>query len=64
MTEVLDSKLNSIFSLKERIDKIKDHLEESKSLEEQYLVCSRSIGLAQQSEYDDNIMLLDDDEGN
>jgi hypothetical protein len=35
--------------MKERIEKIKDHLDESKNLEEQYLVASRSLGLAQQN---------------
>jgi hypothetical protein len=35
--------------MKERIEKIKDHLEESKNLEEQYLVASRSLGLSQQN---------------
>ena len=47
--EVLDAKVSSIFAMKEKIERIKDHLEESKNLEEQYLVASRSLGLAQQN---------------
>lgn len=49
LSGVLDAKLNSIFELKARIEKIRDHLDESKMLEEQYLAGSRSLGLFQQN---------------
>ncbi len=32
LSSVLDAKVNSIFAMKERMEKIKDHLEESKNL--------------------------------